>query len=63
MRERVAVHAGTLDAGPGPECGWVVRASIPLPHVPVPVASPEVVPATSNGASPAHQPVVHEAPA
>ena len=63
MRERVAVHAGTLDAGPGPERGWVVRASMPLPRVPVPVEEPEVTPATSNGGSPAHQPVVHEAPA
>jgi signal transduction histidine kinase len=32
MRERVAVHGGTLDAGPG-ERGWAVRASIPVARV------------------------------
>ncbi len=30
MRERVSLHAGTLDAGPGPECGFVVRARLPV---------------------------------
>jgi signal transduction histidine kinase len=30
MRERVALLAGTFDAGPGPD-GWHVRAVIPLP--------------------------------
>ncbi|MDT5042186.1 MAG: hypothetical protein QOE51_3171, partial [Actinoplanes sp.] len=29
MRERVALLAGTFDAGPGPD-GWLVRAVIPL---------------------------------
>jgi signal transduction histidine kinase len=29
MRERVAVHGGTLDVGPGPGGGWRVRARIP----------------------------------
>lgn len=30
MRERVAVHRGTLDAGPGPSGGFRVRARFPL---------------------------------
>ena len=30
MRERVSLHAGTLDAGPGPERGFVVRARLPV---------------------------------
>lgn len=29
MRERLSVHAGTLDARPGPGGGFVVRASVP----------------------------------
>jgi signal transduction histidine kinase len=29
MRERVAVHGGTLDVGPAPGGGWQVRARIP----------------------------------
>ena len=29
MRERVAVHGGTLDVGPAPGGGWRVRARIP----------------------------------
>ena len=36
MRERVAMFAGTLDAGPQPGGGWKVRCHLPLP-------------ATSNG--------------
>jgi signal transduction histidine kinase len=31
MRERAAVYGGTLDAGPGPDGGWRVRASLGLP--------------------------------
>lgn len=31
MHERVAVHGGTLDAGPDPAGGWTVRAALPLP--------------------------------
>ena len=30
MRERVAVHGGTLTAGPGAGGGWAVRAEIPV---------------------------------
>jgi signal transduction histidine kinase len=30
MRERVAVHGGGFAAGPGPDGGWRVRATIPL---------------------------------
>lgn len=31
MRERVEALGGTLDAGPGTEAGWAVRATLPLP--------------------------------
>jgi len=30
MRERVAVHGGAVEAGPGPDGGWRVAATIPL---------------------------------
>jgi hypothetical protein len=30
MRERAGMHDGTLDAHPGPDGGYVVRAWIPL---------------------------------
>jgi signal transduction histidine kinase len=30
MRERAALHGGTLDAGPGPGRGFTVRAHLPL---------------------------------
>jgi signal transduction histidine kinase len=30
MRERTAMYGGTLDAHPGPDCGYIVRARIPL---------------------------------
>jgi len=31
MRERVDALSGTLHAGPGPDGGWAVRATVPLP--------------------------------
>jgi signal transduction histidine kinase len=31
MRERAAVYGGRLEAGPGPEGGWRVRASLGMP--------------------------------
>ena len=30
--ERVAVFGGNFDAGPQPEGGWTLRASLPLPR-------------------------------
>jgi signal transduction histidine kinase len=30
MRERAAMYGGTLDAHPGPDRGYVVRAHLPL---------------------------------
>jgi signal transduction histidine kinase len=30
MRERAALHGGSLDAGPAPGGGFMVRARIPL---------------------------------
>ncbi|MEO6121019.1 MAG: sensor histidine kinase [Acidimicrobiales bacterium] len=30
MRERASLHGGTLEAGPGPDGGWIVTASVPL---------------------------------
>jgi signal transduction histidine kinase len=30
MRERLELYGGSLDSGPRPECGYVVRAKLPL---------------------------------
>jgi hypothetical protein len=44
MRERVAVHGGTLHAGPCEQRGWAVRASIPLPRVTPPAVAGVLAP-------------------
>jgi signal transduction histidine kinase len=36
MRERVALHGGTLLAGPGLDGGWTVTATVPISPVTVP---------------------------
>jgi signal transduction histidine kinase len=38
LRERMALYGGQLDAGPGPDGGWLVRARIPAD--PLPTALP-----------------------
>lgn len=42
MRERTAMYGGTLDAGPLPEGGFLVAATLPYRVDPVPVSAPEV---------------------
>lgn len=37
MRERVAVFAGTLDAGPSPAGGFAVHARLPIPSEAMPL--------------------------
>jgi signal transduction histidine kinase len=34
MKERVALHAGTMEAGPGPAAGFAVRVWLPLGGAP-----------------------------
>ncbi|MBW0102728.1 sensor histidine kinase [Pseudonocardia sp. KRD291] len=34
MRERAALHGGSVETGPHPDGGWVVRLRLPLAHVP-----------------------------
>jgi signal transduction histidine kinase len=35
MRERVALHGGSLEAGPVPGGGWMVAATLPVDPAPV----------------------------
>jgi signal transduction histidine kinase len=51
MRERVAVHGGTLDAGPCAERGWAVHASIPLTRLATAAPPSAVVPAPVEAVS------------
>jgi signal transduction histidine kinase len=40
LRERVAIYGGSLEAGPQPDGGWRVRATIPLAALAVPAHLP-----------------------
>ena len=53
MRERIDALAGSLELGPRPRGGYLVRARVPLTVSPPPEAEQEPPPATAEAADPA----------